>query len=120
MIRLSPWSWFGLGALCTLAACGGAVVPQEQLTSAKAATSGAEVGGAGEDPQAALHLKLAKEGIAKAEKLIEDGDNEEAERQLWRAQADAELALALAKETKSKAEAQEASEQLQRLQKQSK
>jgi hypothetical protein len=109
-----------LGALTTLAACGGAAVPQEQLTSAKAATSGAEVGGAAEDPKSALHLKLAREGIAEAERLIEEGDNEEAERALWRAQADAELALVLAKQTKAKAEAAEAAEQLERLQKKSK
>ncbi|HVJ16391.1 MAG TPA: DUF4398 domain-containing protein [Polyangiaceae bacterium] len=120
MTRLSPVYWFVLGAFSTLAACGGAAVPQEQLTSAKAAASGAEVGGAAEDPKAALHLKLAKEGIATAEHLIEEGDNEEAERALWRAQADAELALSLSKQTKSKAEAAEASEQLERLQKKGK
>ena len=73
-----------------------------------------------EDPKAALHLKLAKEGIAEAERLIADGDNEEAERALWRAQADADLALSLAKRTKAKAEAAEAHEQLERLQKKSK
>src|SRR5262245_54084437 len=111
-MRLSPLYWVVLGALSTLAACGGAAVPQEQLTSAKAASSGAEVGGAAEDPKAALHLKLAKEGIAEAERLIEEGDNEEAERALWRAQVDAELALTLAKQTKAKAEASEANEQL--------
>jgi hypothetical protein len=120
MTRLSPFYWFVLGALSTLAACGGAAVPQEQLTSAKAAASGAEVGGATQNPKAALHLKLSKEGIAEAERLIEEGDNEEAERALWRAQADAELALSLAKQTKSEAEAQEAIEQLERLQKKSK
>jgi hypothetical protein len=117
MTRLSPVYWTMFGALTTLMACGGAAVPQEQLTSAKAAASGAEVGGAGEDPKAALHLKLAKENIANAEQLIEEGDNEEAERALWRAQADAELALSLAKQTKSKAEAAQAAEQLEQLQK---
>jgi len=120
MTRVSPLYWFSLGALCTLAACGGAAVPQEQLTSAKAASSGAEVGGAAENPKAALHLKLAKEGIAEAERLIDEGDNEEAERALWRAQADAELALALAKQSKAEAEAAEAREQLERLQKKAK
>jgi hypothetical protein len=121
MKRLSlALGWFALSGLSTLAACGGAAIPQEQLTSAKAATSGAEVGGAAEDPKAALHLKLAKEGIAEAERLIEEGDNEEAERALSRAQADADLALSLAKQTKAKAEAGEALEQLERLQKKSK
>jgi hypothetical protein len=113
-------STIGFGALCTIAACGGAAVPQEQLTTAKASTSGAEVGGAAEDPKAAFHLQRAKAGIADAERLIEEGDNEEAERALWRAQADAELALSLAKMTKAKAEAEEAAAQLEKLQKKSK
>jgi hypothetical protein len=102
-----------------LPACGGAAVPQSQLTSAKAATAGAEVGGAAEDPKAALHLKLAKEEIADAEKKIADGDNEEAARVIDRAQADADLALSLAKQAKSRAEAEDAQAQLDKLRKQS-
>jgi hypothetical protein len=98
-------------------ACGGAAVPQQELTSAKAAVAGAEVGGAAENPKAALHLQLAKQQIAEAEKLIEEGDNEEAARVITRAQADADLALALAKENKAKLDAQNAKEQLERLQK---
>ncbi len=105
-----------MGALSALA-CGGAAVPQAQLTSAKAATSGAEVGGAAEDPKAALHLKLAKEQIADAEALIEEGDNEEAARLIARGQADADLALSLARQTKAKAEAEEAQAQLEKLRK---
>jgi uncharacterized protein DUF4398 len=104
------------GALL-LVACGGAAIPQEQLTSAKAAISGAEVAGAPNEPKAALHLKLAKEQVAKAEALIDDGDNEEAARIIDRALVDAELALALANESKSKTEAATTMEQLERLKK---
>ena len=98
-------------------ACGGAAVPQESLTAAKAAVAGAEVGGAAAEPKAALHLKLAKEQLATAEKLIADGDNEEAGRVIDRAQADADLALSLAKESSSAKEAAETKEQLDRLKK---
>jgi hypothetical protein len=108
---------FGVSLAVSLGACGGAAIPQEQLTAAKAQVSGAEVAGAPAEPRAALHLKLAKEQIAKAEALIEDGDNEEAAHVIERAQADADLALSLAKENKAKAEAQETKEQLTRLKK---
>ncbi len=92
-------------------------MPQETLTAAKAAVAGAEVAGAAAEPKAALHLKLAKEQLAKAEKLIEDGDNEEAASVIDRAQADADLSFSLAKEADAKKEAADTSEQLQRLKK---
>jgi len=100
-----------------IVACGGAAIPQEQLTAAKASVSGAEVAGAASEPQAALHLKLAQEQVAKAEALIADDENEEAARIIDRAQVDAELALALAKEAKARAEATDTKEQLERLKK---
>ena len=98
-------------------ACGGAALPQEQLTSSKATISVAQAEGAPNEPKAALHLKLAQEQVAKAEALIADGDNEEAAQLIERAQADADLAVALAKEARAKTEAQETVEQLERLKK---
>jgi multidrug efflux pump subunit AcrA (membrane-fusion protein) len=98
-------------------ACGGAPVPHDALSAAQADVKGAEVGGAAENPKAALHVKLAKDQIELAQKQISDGDNEEALRTLNRAQADAELALALAKEAKAQGEAAEASEQVGKLRK---
>ncbi len=106
-----------LATVVLATACGGAAVPQETLTAAKAAVAGAEVGGAAAEPKAALHLKLAKEQIAKAEALIDDGDNEKASRVVDRAQVDAELAFALAKEASAKKEANETIEQLGKLKK---
>ena len=100
-----------------LLACGGAAVPQDALTAAQADVKGAEVGGAAENPKAALHLKLAKDQIATAQKQISDGDNEDAARTLDRAEADAELALSLAKEAKAQGDASEASEQVGKLRK---
>ena len=52
-------------------ACGGAAVPQEQLTAAQAAIRAAEVGGAPNDPQAALLVKKCQDGVVEAKKLIE-------------------------------------------------
>jgi hypothetical protein len=96
-------------------ACGGAAVPQEQLTAAQAAIRAAEVGGAPNDPQAALLVKKCQEGVAEAKKLIEDGNNHRAEMVLMRAQADAELALALAQEITMKNEAAGAKKAVQEL-----
>jgi len=107
------WCIFGT----SLAACGGAPVPHDALSAAQADVKGAEVGGANENPKAALHVKLAKDAIERAQKEINDGDNEEAARTLDRAQADAELAMALAKEVKAQADAAEASEQVGKLKK---
>jgi hypothetical protein len=110
--------WIALPVLAVaLGACGGAAAPQEALSAAKAQVSGAEVAGANNEPKAALHLKLAKEQIAKAEALIADGDNEEAAVQVDRAQADADLSMSLAKEAKAKVEAATTKEQLDRLKK---
>jgi len=100
-----------------IAACGGAAIPQDSLTAAQADVKGAEVGGAADNPQAALHLKLAKDQIEIAQKQIADGDNESAARTLDRAQADAELALSLAKEGKAQGEATDASDQVGKLRK---
>jgi hypothetical protein len=100
-----------------IVACGGAAIPQEQLTSSKATISVAQAEGAPNEPKAALHLKLAQEQVAKAEALIADGDNEEAAQLIERAQSDADLAVALAKEARAKTEATETVEQLERLKK---
>jgi len=116
-MRVCLFSGLPLLLACALGACGGAAIPQEQLTAAKAAVSGAEVGGANSDPRAQLHLQRAKEGVAKAEKLIADDENEEAASVIERATADADLALALAREAGAKGEATETNEQLERLKK---
>lgn len=108
-------SWASLTATLLLAGCGGAAIPQEQLSTAQATQKGAEVAGAAEDPKASLHLKLATEQIEKAKALIADGQNEEAASVIDRAQADAELAIVLAKAAQAKKAAAEAGEQVEEL-----
>jgi hypothetical protein len=79
--------------------CGASYAPpHDHLASAVAASRGAEEAGAHHIPRAALHLKLAEEGIAQARTLMKSGENERAESMSLRASNDAELALALARE----------------------
>jgi Domain of unknown function (DUF4398) len=107
---------FGLVGVTVIAtACGGAAIPQDQMTASQAAIRAAEVGGVPGDPQAALLVKKAKDQVEEAKKLIEDGDNHRAEMVLLRAEADAELALALAQELATRGEADTAQKQVQEL-----
>lgn len=95
-----------------VAGCGGAAVPHEKVASAQSAIRAAEEVGAQREPQAQLHLKLARDQVAQAKALIEDDENERARMLLMRAEADAELALALAKESALRNEARQAVEQV--------
>lgn len=96
----------------TSMACGGAAVPNHQLTTAESAVRAAEVGGAVELPKGELHLKYAKDAIAEARTLMDDGKNKEATLLLDKATVDAEQALALAEEDEARLAAEE---QLQRI-----
>jgi len=109
----------GLGVLVLAlgVGCGSAPPPTARLTSSEAAIRAAREVGAPSDPKAALHLKLAEEQRQKAEALVKEGKNEEAEGLLMRAEADAELALALARSAQMKAEADKTMEQVQDLKK---
>lgn len=97
-----------------IAGCGSSeeVVNKEASTSAIRA---AQEVGATEVPSASLYLQLAKEGLAKAEALAKDGEKEEAESMLLRAQADAELAIVLSHGDKDKTEATAALERVKKL-----
>lgn len=96
-------------------ACGGAQVPHGQLTDAKSSAKAAEAMGAKQEPQAALHLKMATDAITDAEKHIQEGDNEGAMPLLERALADANLARALTREAETKRNADEAVARLNNL-----
>lgn len=81
-------------------ACAGAPKPTQQLVETQSALRAADEVGAKNDPQAQLYSRLAEDQLARAQKLVEDGDNEEAARMLERAKADAELALALSRKAR--------------------
>lgn len=109
-------TWAAFGLLLT-GACATTPPPQAELTKAAGQVTAAEALDAERVPQARLHLELAREQIARAEQLIEDGDNDEARRAITRASADAELARALAVEDTTRREAEEAQTRLDQLRK---
>lgn len=107
---------FLLALTWAASACGGGYPePRDQLTAAESALRAAEVAGAQNSPQSALHLKRAREQIASAKNLVADGENERAEWVLRRAQADADLALALATEEVQRRKAAEAKREVEQL-----
>lgn len=95
--------------------CGGAAAPNARVASTAGAITAAEEIGATTDPQAALHLRLAREQRQRAVELIERGDNADASWWLARAQADAELAISLAREAQTRAAAEQALSQIEDL-----
>src|SRR4051812_6716685 len=89
-----------------VSACGGAPKPTDTLVHTQAALRAANEIGANKIPEAQLHMKLAEEQIQRADKLMADGDNEEAKSVLERAKADAELAVALTRHAHAQQELQ--------------
>ena len=98
--------------------CGGSAVPLDRLTDAKATVRAAQEAGAQSTPQAALHLKMANDELASAQKAIDDNDGDRARLLLNQAQADADLSLALARGTTEKQQAQQAQAKIDSLLKQ--
>jgi len=94
--------------------CGSFPPPTERLNTTQGAIRGATEVGAEQIPRAALHLKLAQEQTDKARQQMDEDDNELADQNLRRAQADAELAIAIARETQSVQQADEAEAELQK------
>lgn len=101
------------------AGCGSSAVPLDKLTDAKATVRAAQEAGAQSTPQAALHLKMANDELAAAQKAMDDKDNDRARLLLNQAQADADLSLALARGAEEKQSAQEAQAKIDTLLKQS-
>lgn len=95
--------------------CGSYPAPNEHMVTSQASVRAAQEVGAQNNPQAALHLKLAQEQVAQAQQLMQDGENKRAEYVLLRAEADAELAVALARQASARAQAQEALDELRAL-----
>jgi hypothetical protein len=107
--RIAFWP----GLALTFAACGSSEVPAKQLAESESAIRAASEVGAEDNPQASLHLKLAKDRYAQAEAAAKDGEQETAKQLLEKAEADAELALALTRQEQASAKAQQAKEKMQ-------
>lgn len=101
-----------LSVAVLVAACGKQAVPTERLGRAEGAVRSAQETGAAQDPSGALHLRLAKENLARAKLAVSDGDNDRASYLLMRAEADAQLAKSLNDEGKAKQQAAQAINQL--------
>lgn len=80
-----------------LAGCATTPVPADKLARSQAAVKSAEEMDASSDPRAAIHLKLAKDQLAEATRLMKAGQNKSASLILLRAEADGEAALNLAR-----------------------
>lgn len=95
------------------AACGSSFpTPTDRLASSEAAIRSAKELGAQNDPQAALHVKLADEQVATAKNLMRDGENKRADLVLQRADSDAELAVMMTREKQAKAAADQSRQNL--------
>ena len=90
-------------------------VPSLGAEDSAGAIRAAEEVGAAHNPEAALHLELAKEEFEHARKLTSPDDRPESTRLLLRARADADLSLALTRESSSKLEAQAALDKVKTL-----
>lgn len=106
---------------CTLllgaSACGGSTAQNLAPETAKTASAiaAADVVTTDDTPQAALHLKLARDQLKKSKELIEDDELDKAQLMLERAKADAELALLLARQREAQKNAEEARRQVDAL-----
>ena len=96
-----------------IAGCASAPIPADKYANAKSSIKTSEELGAERDPQAALHLKLAKEQLAQAKDCMKKGDNENAKMVLERAEADGDAAFNIARADKAKIEAKKTVENIQ-------
>jgi hypothetical protein len=91
--QFSKQIWVAL-ALAT-SACGGAPLTPAKLAEAQGAVHAAETLGAEQDPKAKQSLQLARDQLARANKLGADGDGAKGDLYLEQATADADLASQL-------------------------
>lgn len=99
-------------------ACASGEVSTQRMTDTRAALQAAERVGADADPQASLFLTYAKEQMARAQSLSEQGSIESAELMLQRAEADAELAMVMAQEAEVRRDVEATLERIRALQNQ--
>jgi hypothetical protein len=85
----------------SIAACGGSALPPARIVDTQSSISAAEAVGADQNPQAALHLKMARDQLKQAQALTEDGKGDEARLVLERAAADADMALIITREAQA-------------------
>lgn len=104
----------GCSALALVACSSNNTLPANYAPT-QAAIGAADAVGARNEPRAALHLKMARDGVVQAQSLSKRGKEDEAALALERARTDAELALMVTREASARREASAAKQELQSL-----
>jgi hypothetical protein len=99
-----------------LIGCGGSSLPPAKVADAQSSISAAEAIGAEQNPQAALHLKMARDQLKQAQALLDDGKDEDARLVLERASADAEVATMITREAQASENVKKAQNDIAALQ----
>jgi hypothetical protein len=99
-----------------VAGCASYPKPDARLAQSQASIGVAQGIGASGNAQATDYLTRATEELNKAKSMMNDGNNEEADYMLMRADADAKLATELSQEQKAETTAQQAASQAQAVQ----
>lgn len=109
---------FASTALLTtlLVGCGGSALPPAKMADTQSSISAAEAVGADQNPQASLHLKMARDQLKQAQGLVNDGKDDDARLVLERANADAEVALMITREAQASANLKKAQGDVEGLQ----
>jgi hypothetical protein len=116
MNTTTPRALLVLAAAALLAGgCAAGNFNQQRMIDTQATVAAAEELDESEDPEVSLHLKYARDQLAAARRLIDEGEDEEANRMLERAHADAQLALAMARTERSRKQAREAWAEVEEL-----
>ena len=102
-------------AAVAAAGCATTPVPADKYARARASIKSAEVMNVDRVPSAAAYLRTAKDELEQAKKMLKDGENEQAEYMLLRAEAAGEAALNLAKETWAKEDAARTIQNVQQM-----
>jgi pyridoxal biosynthesis lyase PdxS len=103
-------------AVAAAAGCGHPPVPAKEIAQAESSLRGAEEAGAGQVPQAALHVKMSRDQLLVGQRLVADDEIELARKALARATLDAEVAVALARENQARREADTQAQRAQSMQ----
>ena len=98
-----------------VAGCGSAPVAVNKEASTSAIRAAEEVGAA-DISSASLYLQLAREELGKAKMYEANGEKEQSESMLLRAQTDAELAVAISRSYNDSTKASKALERVKKLQ----
>lgn len=90
-----------LGTVLVFGVACGSSLPPAKAADTQASISAAAAVGAEQNPQGALHLKLARDQLQEAQRLTDAGKDKEARLVLERADADAQLALMITREAEA-------------------